>query len=71
MDLTAQQLAAIDSGQPIPLSVEGRPCVLVPGSVYEQLREAIDDWQPRTMRRAMVRLMADDWNDPAMSVYDE
>jgi len=71
MDFTAQQLAAIDNGQPVPLMVEGRPCVLVPDSLYEQLRQAIDDWQPKTMRRSMTKLMAEDWNDPAMSIYDE
>lgn len=71
MQVTAEQLQAIDSGQPVPLSVEGRPCVLVPGMLYEQFREAMEDWHPGTMRREMARLMAEDWNDPAMSVYDE
>ncbi len=36
-----------------------------------QLREVIDDWQPRTMLGNMTRLMGEDWNDPAMSEYDE
>jgi hypothetical protein len=71
MEFTTQQLQAIDNGEPVPVSVEGRFCVLVPGKLYDQLREAIDDWHPRTMRHSMAQMMADDWNDPAMSAYDE
>ncbi|HZN33170.1 MAG TPA: hypothetical protein VFB80_05100 [Pirellulaceae bacterium] len=70
MQITSQQLQAIDNGEPVPLVVEGRPCILVPGTI-DQLRDALDDWDPRTMQRHMARLMADDWNDPAMSAYDE
>jgi len=69
--LTSEQLQAIDRGQPVPLSVEGRECVLMPGALYQQLRGALDDWHPATMRRQMAQMMADDWSDPAMSVYDE
>jgi len=70
VQITSQQLQAIDNGQPVPLIVEGRQCVLLPGTI-EQFRDALDDWEPRTMQPAMARLMADDWNDPAMSAYDE
>jgi len=41
--LTSKQVQAIDSGQPVPLSVEGRPCVLLPGALYEQLRAGVED----------------------------
>jgi hypothetical protein len=71
MQITADQLSAIDSGQPVPVSVEGRNCVLLPDSLYEQLREAIDDWHPANMRRNLAHMMADDWNDPALSIHDE
>jgi hypothetical protein len=71
MQVTAQQLLAIDNGEPVPLAVEGRPCVLLPTTLYDQLRAAIDDWHPGTMRRQMAAIMADDWTDPALSVYDE
>ena len=71
MEFTLPQLQAIDAGEPVSLTVEGRPCVLLPSSLYEQLREAIGDWHPRTMRPTLARLMSDDWNDPAMSVYDD
>lgn len=71
MQITSQQLQTIDSGQPVPLTVEGRSCVLLPDALYERLRHAIDDWHPAAMRRQITEIMADDWTDPAMSVYDE
>lgn len=71
MDFTSQQLQSIDAGEPVSLTVEGRLCVLLPSSLYDQLREAIDDWHPRTMRPILARMMAEDWKDPAMSAYDE
>ncbi len=71
MQFTADQLQAIDSGQPVPITVEGRSCMLVPGELFQQMREAIDDWHPATMRKQMADMMREDWSDPAMSVYDE
>jgi antitoxin (DNA-binding transcriptional repressor) of toxin-antitoxin stability system len=71
MDFTSQQLQSIDAGEPVALTVEGRPCILLPTSLYDQLREAIDDWHPRTMRPTLARMMAEDWNDPSMAVYDQ
>ena len=71
MQFTPEQIQALDSGQPVPLSVEGRPCVLLPGAVYEQFLEAVQDWHPAAMRRHMADMMAEDWNDPRMNVYDE
>jgi hypothetical protein len=71
MHLSPEQLMAIDKGQPVTLSVDGRNCVLLPGNVYDQLREAADEWHPALLQPTMARMMADDWSDPAMSVYDE
>ncbi len=71
VSLTAEQIEAIDNGEPVVLLVEGRDCVLLPSSRYNRMQEQIDQWHPSTMRRSMAELMADDWSDPAMSVYDE
>jgi hypothetical protein len=71
MNLTAEQLQALEKGEPISLVVEGRDCVLLSSQVYDHLREAIDDWDPSTMQRHMAEMMAEDWNDSAMGVYDE
>lgn len=71
MNLTPEQIQSIDSGQPVNIVVDGRSCVLVPSSTYTQMQEQIDQWHPTTMQRNLADVMADDWNDPAMSVYDE
>ena len=71
MDLTSEQIEALDKGEPVSLLVEGRKCVLLSDAVYEQVRELIEQWDPSTMQRHMAAVMADDWNDPAMSVYDD
>ena len=71
MHFTSEQLHAIDSGIPVPVNVEGRDCVLVPGPLYERLREAIEEWHPLSMERNLAQMMADDWRDPSMTVYDE
>ena len=71
MQLTSEQLLSLDRGQPVSLLIDGRHCVLLNSQVYEQVRELIDDWHPSTMRRQMAAMMADDWDDPAMSIYDD
>ena len=71
MHFTSEQLHAIDSGIPVPVNVEGRDCVLVPGPLYERLREAIEERHPLSMERNLAQMMADDWRDPSMTVYDE
>jgi hypothetical protein len=71
MDLTTLQLDALDKGEPIPLVVDGRNCVLLKYATYEQLRALLDEWHPLSMQRQMADMMRDDWTDPAMSAYDE
>jgi hypothetical protein len=71
VQFTSEQLQAIDSGQPVSVSVEGRQCVLISDSLYEQFRAAINDWNPAQLKWHMSQMMADDWNDPAMCVYGD
>lgn len=70
MQFSPDQLRTLDSGQPPPLTVEGRKCVLLSGAYYDSLREASDDWHPGMTLRHMAEMMADDWNDPATGIYD-
>jgi hypothetical protein len=67
MDLTLSELQALDRGEAVPLVVEGRKCVLLRDAVFEQL----DEWHPQRMQRHLADMMRDDWEDPAMSIYDE
>ncbi len=71
MNLTPEQIQLIDNGEPVNIVVDGRSCVLLPSSTYGQMQEQIDQWHPATMQQNMSQVMADDWNESAMSVYDD
>lgn len=71
MDLTTEQLHTLDDGKPVSLVIQGRDCVLLSCEAYQQVREIIEDWDPFTMQCHMADVMAEDWNDPAMGVYDD
>ncbi len=71
MILTAEQVRAVTHGEAVALTVEETPCVLVREDVFDQLTALLEDWDPRTMRKHIAHMMADDWTDPAMSVYDQ
>lgn len=72
MQLTSEQLQRLDAGRTVTIVVDGRDCVVVPQRLYEaHERDLLNDWHPDTMQRQMADVMSDDWNDPAMSVYDD
>ncbi|MDA1013211.1 MAG: hypothetical protein O3A00_02025 [Planctomycetota bacterium] len=72
MQLNSEQLQLLDAGRTVAIVVDGRDCFVVPRRVYEtHERDLLDDWHPGTMQRQMAEVMSDDWNDPAMSVYDD
>ena len=68
MDLTSIQIESLDLGEAVPVVVDGRNCVLLSESTYQDL---LDEWHPSTMKRHLAEMMREDWSDPAMSVYDE
>jgi hypothetical protein len=43
MNLTVEQQQAIDQGEPVPLTVDGRECVLIRKDVYEHVKTLYDD----------------------------
>lgn len=73
MTLTTQQISAVHRGEPVHLVPEelGEEVVLIRGDLFQRIAGLFDDWEPAVMRQGMATLMEDDWNDPAMSVYDE
>ncbi|MBW3541146.1 MAG: hypothetical protein KY476_12830 [Planctomycetes bacterium] len=71
MVLTAEQQAAIEQGQPVSVIVGTTPCVIVREDVYQGIEAMLDDWDPRLMRRHLASMMAEDWGDPAMEIYDQ
>jgi hypothetical protein len=73
MTLTTQQVIAVQSGEPVHLVPEevGEEVVLIRGDLFKHIAALFDDWDPQVMGQGMAKLMEEDWNDSAMSVYDE
>lgn len=73
MTLTHDQIEALKQGKPVHAVSEevGEEVVLLRGDVYDRIAELLDDWDPALMRRHMADMMKEDWEDPAMSVYDQ
>jgi hypothetical protein len=69
--LTAEQRTALGQGEAVPLMVDATECVLLRKDVYDRIQELIEDWDPRVMRGHLAQMMADDWNDPRMSIHDQ
>jgi hypothetical protein len=62
LDLTAQERKALESGQPVPCTLEETECVVVRRDVFERLQQiAYDDseWTPEEMM-AMAERAFDD-----------
>lgn len=70
MQITHEQTKAVERGEAVPVTVGETECVVLRRDVYEYVREALDDWDPRFMRRQMAEMMGEDWADPAMDIYD-
>lgn len=71
MNLTSDQVQALDRGDAVPIVVAGRECVVVRKEIYDRVMLALDEWSDEDMRAIMARTMQDDWSDPRMDVYDE
>ena len=76
MNLTQDQVQAIQSGQPVHLlePQSNVDCVLVPASMYERVQSLFGD-SPLS-REEQLALLAESgkragWDDPAMDVYDD
>ena len=54
MNLTSEQKQAIDHGQAVPLTVEGRDCVLISRDVYDRVKRVIDE-DPRETYPAAIK----------------
>lgn len=71
MQLSPDQMQALDAGEAVPVVIGDKQCVLLSSGLYEQLRHLISDWELNSMQRHLAHMMADDWCDPAMSAYDD
>jgi hypothetical protein len=76
MNLTRDQVQAIQSGQPVHLlePQSNVDCVLLPASLYERVQALFEDVPlSNEERRALLAESGKraGWDDPAMDVYDD
>jgi hypothetical protein len=73
MTLTQQQRRAVESGQNVPITVDGIECVLVRADVFENVRAALSGGLTHEELDELLSVSAagSDWMDPAMDIYDE
>ncbi len=70
MNLTNEQLKAIEEGQPVPVIVDATRCVVIREDVFERVQQAVAD-DHQELRAILARSVeSSDWNDPKMDVYD-
>ncbi len=73
MNLSADQLKALDRGQAVPLNIDERKCVVVRRDVYERAKDlSCDDTEmdPSEAYPLVDEVMADaDANDPTLESY--
>jgi hypothetical protein len=66
MILTADQLKALDQGEPIPVRIEDKDCVVVHKEVFDRLKGLLYDnseWVPREAYPAILRAIDSDDED--------
>jgi hypothetical protein len=74
IDLTEEQQRAVMNGQPVTITTPELEdaVVLVRASVFARYQELLDeDTAIKEMYPHIWDVMKEDWNDPAMSVYDQ
>ena len=55
MNLTSEQLQALDHGEAVPVVVEGRRCVMVIEEVYGRIKRVVEDADPRETYPAVLK----------------
>jgi hypothetical protein len=55
MNLSPQQIEALDHGEAVPVVIEGRKCVMVMQEVYDRVKRVIDDTDPRDTYPAVIK----------------
>ncbi len=71
MNITKEQLEAVEGGEAVEVTLEGTECVIIKKDVYESVRDLIEDAHPRVMKKHLGKIMNEDWSDPAMDVYNQ
>jgi hypothetical protein len=67
MNLTLEQQRAIDKGEAVPITVDGRECVVIRRDVYEQVKSFAHDEVDPEEAYPMIESILED--DPALDSY--
>ncbi len=74
MVLTSEQVQAIDHGDAVPISVDGRPCVVLRQEVYDRVKRVTDfddsDISPEETYSAVLAAWDQD-EDPGLDAYQD
>lgn len=73
MNLTAEQKQALEHGQTVSMMVDQMPCVLVRADVYQRIAALLDvgEYEPSQGYEAFRQAAGDEWDDPALDVYEQ
>jgi uncharacterized protein YgbK (DUF1537 family) len=70
VNLTSEQLKALEEGHPVSVVIDTTRCVVVRQDVFERVQRAIAE-DHAELRAIFARAAeSSDWNDPKMDVYD-
>jgi len=74
MDLTNDQIQALDHGDPVPVGVDGRQCVVLRRDVYDRVEQVIGyDDRELSPDEAYPAILAawDQEKDPGLDAYQD
>ncbi len=74
MVLTSEQVRAIDHGEAVPVSIDGRSCVVLRQDVYDRVKRVTDfndsDMSPEETYPAILAAWDQD-EDPGLDAYQD
>jgi hypothetical protein len=71
MNISAEQKQAVESGQAVPLVVDGTACVLIRQDVFDRVKRIVyDDFDPEETYEAVLKAW-DEEEDPGLDAYQD
>ncbi len=74
MDISSEQVRAIDHGDAVPINVEGRSCVVLRQDVYDRVKRVVDfDESDISAEETYLAVLAawDQDEDPGLDAYQD
>lgn len=67
MELSADQVQAVERGEAVPITVEQTPCVLIRADIYDRVRSMLDIEATYPL---IDETFQEGWEAPGMADYD-